>query len=790
MKSVMYFLKVYTVEFVAFLVTVLSFICSNLIQSKLTINYSFSSEIILILLPTILTILSIVLSLPNELVCGIDMNSFRKLSKRKNYSFLEMLVIGVVIFVLYSISSIFELILPIWVLSIISTFYTFIFLLQEIPLLLKNERRILNIISQGYDKDKTNDDIKEAIQNLLMKEGMKYVYINLKKSNNNYNKILIEFLLSLQNDFLWSYLENVSDDLKNYNINFKQINIIEALEKLLGSVEDIIDLSPEMNILDIYESEEHFYHITRSLFSINKVISYYNLDKKNQKFARLFNNIFTNIALQKESTRAKRFYYKILNAMLTNTLSEGNLWFVKLLRDYSFSEGKIFGGSTEYMMFVANYLYYLVYLEDALTKKTKEEIVNFIDEISNNSDGYASTSFSNQLSNRLRYLDIDEYSKILNELIFIFESNNDTYFWFNRPSGVVYRSSFEKMFNIRILMNWWIALLLTDDTYHSYLWNNDITPIIPTLSDVNKLSLAVLLNEKWFKDDQINIENELTYFKMFGLKNRLEDYINDSVIVKSFREFKNKNLLDKIETEIMRNQIDDVSLFRYKEVLKKAFLDASDKLPFKDENLELDEINKSMFSFLCDTQFSDASITRFAEQIPAALGQIVFKSMNQYAIDNNLILKIKKYDKNILEKIIDFSPDYKYAYIPEHRQTEGISDLVKELNKLKPIEKFQLPRDLYIKKDAIKLKFEYDDFDTTARRLTEDEVNQIIDRDYKQVNGLYKYKEGPNDNSSVLLTREKLQSLVSKKFFLSKIVFKYKIEFDDSKFLYYEIIKD
>lgn len=30
-----------------------------------------------------------------------------------------------------------------------------------------------------------------------MKEGMKYVYINLKKFDNNYNKILIEFLLSL-----------------------------------------------------------------------------------------------------------------------------------------------------------------------------------------------------------------------------------------------------------------------------------------------------------------------------------------------------------------------------------------------------------------------------------------------------------------------------------------------------------------------------------------------------------------------------------------------------------------
>lgn len=41
--------------------------------------------------------------------------------------------------------------------------------------------------------------------------------------------------------------------------------------------------------------------------------------------------------------------------------------------------------------------------------------------------------------------------------------------------------------------------------------------------------------------------------------------------------------------------------------------------------------------------------------------------MNQYVIDNNLILKIKKYDKSILEKIIEFSLDYKYVYILEYR---------------------------------------------------------------------------------------------------------------------------
>lgn len=409
MKKIVNLFKIYCIELVTLTVAILSFAFSGVVQSKLTIDYILSSEIILILLPTILTILSIVLSLPNELVCGIDMNSFRKLSKRKNYNFLEMLIVSITIFVLYSLSSVLELIFPIWILSIISIIYTIIFLIQEIPLLLKNKDYILNIIEQGYKKDKTNDDLKEAIQYLLMKDGMKYVYSNLKDEDNEYNKVLIEFLLSLQNDFLWNYLENISEDLKSYNTEYKEINIIEALEKLLGSIEDILNLPSEMNILEIYENEDHFYHVTRSMFSINRVINYFKLENKNQKYANLFNSIFTSIRVHKESPRIKRFYYKILNAILINTLSEGKLWFVELLRDYSFREGFILGGSIEYMVFISNYLYYLVYLENDLTKDSKDKIIKFVNESANKLDGYVSTSFNQQLIEKLRYLDISDY---------------------------------------------------------------------------------------------------------------------------------------------------------------------------------------------------------------------------------------------------------------------------------------------------------------------------------------------------------------------------------------------
>lgn len=790
MKEIKSFLKLYWVEIVVFLFAVLSFVFSVSINQKLSIEFNMSSEIILILLPTILTILSIVLSLPNELVCGIDMNAFRKLAKKRHYNFLEMLIISIIIFILYSVASILEMVFPIWILSAISIFYTLTFLIQEIPLLLKNKRYIIKIVTQGYKKEKTNDDLKEAIQYLLMKEGMKYVFINLKLEDNAYNKILIEFLLSLQNDFLWKYLENVSEDLKSYNTEYKQINIIEALEKLMGSIEDIINLNSEMNILEIYDSEEHFYHVTRSLFSIHRVLSFFKLENKQNKFAYIFNEIFMNISVHNEKPRVKRFYYKILNAMLINTLSDGELWFIRLLRDYSFRKGMLLGGSTEYFIFISNYLYYLIYLEDGVPKEFKEELSNFINETSDKNDGYVSMTFRQQLQNKLEFLDIDEYSSILTELIFIFESNTDRYFWFNRPSRVSYSSTYEKMFTLKLLLNWWITLVLTDEMYHIYFWDTDTEPSIPELSIENKNLLATILNEKWFKDDELVLDTDLTFFDMFGLKSKIDSYVKSTDIVSTLRDYKNDHLIKNIETELKIHQKSDENLIQYKEILKNSFILAANNIVFNDDTLKLDGMNKTMFSLLCDTKWSDDLIEKYAEQMPASIKNIVYNDFKAYVNENKIFKTIKRYDKETLVNILEFKPDFKFAYIHEYNQDEDNIDLVRKINTIKPIENFHLPRDVFLKKDAIKLRFHYEENDSIVRRLTEDEVNQIIDRDYKQINGLYKYVEGVNGNSSVLLPRENLQAIVSTKFFLSRIVFTYKIEYDNEKILFYQTVSD
>ncbi len=781
----------YLLEIVFLILIILSLIFNedfSLYYEKLSGNEpQISNDIILVLLPTILTIVSIVLSLPDNTICGIEMSSFRKLNGKKSYSIGMMLSIGIIIFIIYSFLGQFNTVL-VFILSIISITYSFIFLFQEIPLLLRNKNRIIKNIRQGYYHNNTVDELKDSIKYLLFNDGMKYVFLKLNKGPKDNQKELLEYLLSLQNDFLWKYLEDSSEKLVNYSLDPSKTSIIIVVEKLIGSIEDIINLTDEMDILTIYGSEEHFYHITRSLFSLNSIFDFLKLDNKYARYAHIYTSIFMNIETHKKNSKAKKFYYKILNALLINTLSANELWFVKILRDYLYREGMLLGGSTEYLVFIANYLYYLIELEDGVDREFKVKLKEFIDEVPSNNRQFSATTFKQQLQSKMQFMDIELYTTLLEELLFIYDSNRDSYFWYNRPSGIVYSSSYEKMFSKRILMNWWISILLTNDMYHSYFWNSNTKPSIPNISASDKNILATTLNEKWFNDDELNLEVKLPYLQLYSMKCSLDSYLSDTDIVNVLRDFKNEYLLQSIRNELFQHQKTDDVFIGYKKVLRDAFINASTSMLFVSEEIDLQEENKTMLSLLCDTRWSDDLIKKYAEQIPSSLSQIVYRDFANYAEKNQIAKEITVYDKKVLLEIINFKPNYKYAFIHEYDDSIETQGLIKQIREISSIKMLHFPRDIFFKENAVKINFQYCEEDSVVRRLTEDEVNIIVDRDYKQINGLYKYVEGANGNSSVLLTREQIQEVVKNKFFISRIVFKYRIDFDKKKIRFYKIV--
>lgn len=52
----------------------------------------------------------------------------------------------------------------------------------------------------------------------------------------------------------------------------------------------------------------------------------------------------------------------------------------------------------------------------------------------------------------------------------------------------------------------------------------------------------------------------------------------------------------------------------------------------------------------------------------------------------------------------------------------------------------------------------------------------MIDRDYKVVDGLYKYSDSDNDISSVFISRDEIYSIILNKYIYARLVFKYKTD--------------
>lgn len=99
----------------------------------------------------------------------------------------------------------------------------------------------------------------------------------------------------------------------------------------------------------------------------------------------------------------------------------------------------------------------------------------------------------------------------------------------------------------------------------------------------------------------------------------------------------------------------------------------------------------------------------------------------------------------------------------------------KSINSLQSIE-LPIPCFLLLNKPSLKINICIKEQESFTRRLTPNEINEMIDRDYKVVDGLYKYSDSDNDISSVFISRDEIYSIILNKYIYARLVFKYKTD--------------
>ena len=143
-------------------------------------------------------------------------------------------------------------------------------------------------------------------------------------------------------------------------------------------------------------------------------------------------------------------------------------------------------------------------------------------------------------------------------------------------------------------------------------------------------------------------------------------------------------------------------------------------------------------------------------------------------------------DANVLE-VIEFKPKFTTElfmmnlYCNDGKYSAEVKQLqLKKAELLMPY--------LFFKEDAIKFNAKVMDEISVARRLNDDELERIIEKNYNEFpNGLYRYSEQNNDdNHSFYVTREELKAYLKNQIIFVNVVFKINIKVDGSKCLLFE----
>ena len=780
----LYFVYKFFVKYGLFIILIMPMILSKIqmnnqtIISKIGDNYLIDIAVIIVsLLPMIFTILVVALSLPSEKIYGITAIEFRNLRNWKTFSFLEMVIITIFIFVFYSIFKICNQIIYIWALNIIAIIYSILFVCQEVPILTKKERTILNIAKKSwyerlrdpyalYKKEYKNLNI--VIQNLVLDKGIVCIYKNFQKKNIK-NDQLLNFLLDTYNDYFFELTDKIDLILNSSDNQHNGTSIVKAVDMSFSDLKDLTTFNDDFNIVEIYGDSKHFYHLTRLLFNLRIVTNKYNAKEKFDKsLNQLLSKIFFSINYGNLLEENLDFLYSFLNAIIKITISQNEIWFLQAIRNSNYNSFILHCSDDEYFYFISMYLYYLIHYDLRVPSTLKGDIMKFIKEEADgiNADG------SNWLSVFQHQLDYTNYSHIVQILPKLLKILKDDITPWYQPKHCISWSSADGWFSKEFIMRCWLELLIFN--YNNYQFNDDIfDKIIDKLDKTEKNILAVELNNHWIKNNTIDIRLKETSFLSFYNSKQDTHPCDENNYIMKLKNLATSVIYDELKNEFDEHQKQDEDLAKIKQKFINGFKNTITNFSIIDENIKLDKEKFVCYDLLCDTRWSDELVDNYVKKFDDSFKNLIYENIKA---DSNII-KESVNDSNkekVFEKLLkyDFMSGNGYVLYKYFSDEKLL-----ELNIIKKSDLF-LPQVTFYNEGAIKINLECDEEKSFVRKLNSNEINTIIDRDYKVFNGLYKYCESSDDSRSIFITREQVFKLIEKKYFYSRIVFRYKIVYD------------
>lgn len=585
------------------------------------------SDVVIGLLPTIITVVSIIFSLNDDEIYGISVNSFRKMRSNDYFSFADMIYFTIFVYLLYGISRMFDVKLCIYFVDVVVLVSSTFFIAQNIKLIEKNDAYIIKMLSDIF---KNNSEQGILIENANRK---------------NIDKLLEELLYSKGLREVFSYLK--TDDLKlNSNILFTLLNKFKLSISISLKFIKIDEISKTHYIPKEIEDEINcIYKNINDIFEYKYKVEYNPQDFKNKQ---LFHHLITEMIIMLNDFYksisgfgVKNLAYEKTKEILKSIIKSNNMdddTKIKIINSLLFNSF-----INRKNKFIDELIDVLEDTNDCALKSTLiaySSMLIFFENKNNINDGF---------NKSLKYKLLEENVNINSPLELIsrkeiikenFESMSfkDICSLFSKIMSL-YKLEFKNSIDIKycsLTIENFIELLLLkydeDKFDESFLKN-----IVDSFKYKENIFFVTCLNENWFDDNnefknylENHDSNKLIFSDFYDFNKTTYSFNKDSKIISYFKKVKNEILL-KIYHDclIEDNTISDVN---------SKFKDAFDKENFNNLDKSLDFVSeKNIIS-----------------------KNIVFESFlaNEYRLD---LLKTKIY-RDLIEFLKSITKNKKYNF--------------------------------------------------------------------------------------------------------------------------------
>ena len=780
-------LGAYLIDFVMLFILCLVIICDIFIFKKIIENYNYLiqiSSVVITLLPAIITILSISLSISKEKIYGVTLNEINSLRGPFYFNFFHVTLIMCCIVGIYSFLSVFSLTISIYLLEFISLSYSIYFVIQEIPILIHSNTRISYILKKYYLKhpnqglfQKNKKDIFNTIlMNIIMTEGIETAY-NMLFYKNVSSHDLLNYLLELQNNFLWNYEDNVPNNKTILIESYHDINVIDFIEKGYENINEVCRNSNKYSI-----EQKYYYQVTRAIYVLHRLCSNFGLNvKENNGLEGIINNAIFSKNINNDS-----ILLSTVITMIATTLNDGEIWFAKKIRDNNSSLMFIFDNDNNSLGLFISMIFAHINFKSGLKQESKEKFIEFINEKENglNSNGQTWKEYFNIMINNFNP------DLIVNSIFILlkyYDSVNDTSFYFHGQTKKMFYSANEDFTKKDIFHNW--LLLLFWLSYYNYLnLDFDLQSIYEKFCYSDKEIFVNEISENWIDFDSNNIrlkDNiDKNFFKYYSIE---LNFLNNSQL--------NKFLIDdfvKIHDSYFKTVEKESSKIDFL-TESKSIIDTFNNIcqnDLFDKDLMFDDNSRKYYKILLpNDKFNDifkSYLKNIEESIQAHIRSEVKVKLSIEDISYGALT-----DDDVA-KIIDFKPEFTSAYRKLQSYSDNENNKYAKAIKLLSINGVDVFPNLYWKNKAISFKIELVNNIEMIRRLTNEELDDIIDKKYKPFdNGLYRYNKYANDSkTSFYVTRDELKSYIFNDNILVFIPFNFIIQIVNKNILSLNVKKD